>query len=69
MKIDFQFTTQYGIFGDALHLPDDHTFTDAEIQAMKQERLDNWIEAVTNPPPEPTPEYVEVDGVRYVKAD
>jgi hypothetical protein len=35
-----------------LHLPDDHTFTDDEIQAMKQQRVDNWIAVVTAPPVE-----------------
>jgi hypothetical protein len=48
MKIDFFFDTQYGKFCDALHLPDDHTLTDEEIQAMKQQRLDNWIAVVTH---------------------
>jgi|APGre2960657373_1045057.scaffolds.fasta_scaffold00182_19 hypothetical protein len=52
MKIDFFFDTQYGKFCDALHLPDDHTLTDEEIQAMKQQRVDNWIAVVTAPPPE-----------------
>jgi len=49
MKIDFSFDTQYGKFADALHLPDDHTLTDAEIEAIKQQRLDNWIAVVTAP--------------------
>jgi hypothetical protein len=49
MKIDFEFETQYGKFADALHLPDDQTFTDEEIQAMKQQRLDNWIAVITAP--------------------
>ena len=52
MKIDFEFDTPHGMFRDALHLPDDHTFTDAEIQAMKQQRVDNWIAVVTAPPVE-----------------
>jgi len=52
MKIDFSFDTQYGRFCDALHLPDDHTHTDAEIEAMKQQRLDNWIAVIETPPPE-----------------
>ncbi len=52
MKIDFEFTTPHGVFRDALHLPDDHTFTDDEIQAMKQQRVDNWIAVVTAPPAE-----------------
>jgi hypothetical protein len=52
IKIDFQFETPYGKFADALYLPDDHTFTDSEIDAMKQQRVDNWIAAVTTPPVE-----------------
>lgn len=50
MKIDFEFQTGYGLFRDALHLPDDHGLTDAQIEVMKQERLDNWIAIVTAPP-------------------
>ena len=52
IQIIFEFETQYGLYRDALHLPDDHTFTDAEIQAMKQQRVDNWIAAITAPPVE-----------------
>lgn len=68
IKIDFEFETAYGKFADALHLPDDHTFTDAEIQAMKEQRRDNWIAAVTTPPVVVEPEFIEIDGVKYVKA-
>jgi len=50
MKIDFQFETPHGIFRDALHLADDHTFTEEEIQAMKQQRLDKWVALITAPP-------------------
>lgn len=46
IKIDFEFETPYCLFRDALHLPDDHTFTDDEIQVMKQERVDNWIAVI-----------------------
>jgi len=52
MKIDFEFETPHGVFRDALHLPDDHTFTDAELADMKQHRVDNWISVVTAPPAE-----------------
>ena len=52
IKIDFSFETQYGKFADALHLPDDHGLSDAEIQAMKEQRRDNWITIVTAPPVE-----------------
>jgi hypothetical protein len=58
MKIDFEFDTAHGMFRDALHLPDDHTFTDEEIQAMKQQRVDNWIAVVTAPPNEEVVEEV-----------
>ena len=78
MKIDFEFDTPYGVFRDALHLPDGHGFSDVDIEAMKQQRVDNWIAIVTAPPvelveepapvvEEPAPEYVEIDGVRYVR--
>jgi len=67
MKIDFDFTTAHGIFRDALYLPDDHTLTDEEIQAMKQQRVDNWIAAVTAPSIEP--DTVEIDGVTYEKIE
>jgi hypothetical protein len=47
IKIDFEVETQHGVFRDALHLPNDHGFTDDEIEAMKQERVNNWIAFVT----------------------
>lgn len=56
MKIDFSFDTKYGKFCDAIHLPDDHTHTDAEIEAMKQQRLDNWIAVIEAPPVEEQPQ-------------
>ena len=69
IKIDFSFDTPHGKFADALHLPDDHGFSEAEIEAMKEQRRDNWIAVVTAPPaPEPEPEHIEIDGVRYVRA-
>ena len=52
IKIDIEFDTPYGVFRDALHLPDDHTFTDKEIQAMKEQRRDTWIAVVSAPPVE-----------------
>ena len=50
IKIDFEFDSQFGVFRDALHLPDGHTLSEADIQAMKQQRFDNWL-AIVNPPP------------------
>jgi hypothetical protein len=68
MKIDFEFTTPHGVFRDALYLDDAHQLTEAEVNALKQERLDNWLDAVENPPT-PEPETVEIDGVLYEKVD
>jgi len=70
MKIDFEFRHPvHGKFRDALNLPDNHGFTDAELEAMKQRRFDNWVAVVEAPPvEEPEPEYVEIDGVKYVRA-
>ena len=50
MKIDFEFETQYGKFADALWFPDDAEIpSDAEIEALKQQRLDNWLALITAP--------------------
>jgi len=54
IKIDFAFDTKYGRFADALHLPDDHGFTDDEIEAMKQQRLSNWLAIIETPQDETT---------------
>jgi hypothetical protein len=54
MQIRFTFETEYGLFSDALHLDEGHTFTDDEIEAMKQERLANWIAVIEAPPTEET---------------
>jgi hypothetical protein len=58
MKIDFEFESAYGVFRDALHLPDDHGLNDSEISAMKQQRFDNWI-AIVNAPPSETVEVTD----------
>ena len=50
MKIDFEFNTEYGLFRDALHLPDNHGLTEDQIEAMKKQRVDNWIAVVSSPP-------------------
>ncbi len=69
IKIDFSFDTPHGKFADALHLPDDHGFSEAEIEAMKEQRRDNWI-AVVTAPPAPEPETTkEVAGEVYQKLE
>jgi hypothetical protein len=55
VAIVFEFDTPYGVFRDALHLPDDHGLSDTELDTMKQQRLDNWIAFVTSPPTEEPP--------------
>lgn len=50
MKIDFEFETPYGKFADALRFPDDQAVpSDTEIEAMKQQRLTNWLAFVAPP--------------------
>jgi hypothetical protein len=62
MKIDFEYTTKFGKFADALWFPDDQPLPpEAEIEAMKQQRLDSWIAFITAPPTDivdPVPEGV-----------
>jgi hypothetical protein len=77
MKVDFERHHDiWGKFADALHLPDNHTFTDAQIEAMKDERFNNWVNVVENPSPsepvpepEPVKEYIEINGVKYVRVE
>ena len=43
VKIDFEIETKYGTYRDALHLEDDHGLSEEQIEAMKQQRADNWV--------------------------
>lgn len=56
IKIDFEKTDGVYIYRDALWLPEDHTYTEAELEAMKQQRFDRWIAVITAPPPLDQPE-------------
>jgi hypothetical protein len=49
--INFQFDTQYGQYCDALILTDEEqaALSDADIEAMKQERLKNWLSIFETP--------------------
>ena len=60
-KIVFEFATKHGTYRDALYLPADHTYTDAEINSMKKERVQNWLAIVEAPPP-PAEEEPVTDG-------
>lgn len=66
MKIDFEFDTQYGIFRDALYLPDNHQLTSDQINAMQLERVNNWLEIIDNPPV-PEAEFIEIENTQYEK--
>ena len=48
MKIDFEFETEFGVFRDSLDLPDDVIYGEDEIQNMKEQRRDKWIEFIKN---------------------
>lgn len=52
IQITFEFQTDYGVFRDALWLPENHTYSDEEIEQMKIQRRDNWITVVSAPPAE-----------------
>jgi hypothetical protein len=51
IKIDFEFETEFGVFRDALHLPEERVYSREEVEKLKTERLNNWL-AIVNPPPE-----------------
>jgi len=55
MKIDFTMSNGTYSFSDALHLPDDHAYTDEQIEAMKQQRFDNWLAIIIGPSTEEIP--------------
>lgn len=68
IKIDFEFTTQYGVFRDALNLPEGQEYTESELSELKLQRLNKWIDIIENPPV-PEPEIVEIDGIQYEKIE
>jgi hypothetical protein len=65
IKIDFEKTDGTYYYRDALWLPEDHTYTDADLETMKQQRFDRWIAVVTAPPVDlpPDPAAVPAEGV------
>lgn len=56
ISINFEFESKYGTFTDALVLPDDHNFSDDELEIMKQQRFDSWITFIETLTPEVTVE-------------
>jgi len=43
MMIDFEISRDGVVYRDALSLPDDHTFTDQEIENMKEAKYAAWV--------------------------
>lgn len=50
VQIDFEITDGQYTLTDAIYLSDDHTLTVEEIEAMKQQRFNNWIAVITAEP-------------------
>lgn len=50
-SIPFQFDTKYGQFSDALVFNEQEltALSEADIEAMKQQRLTNWLAVVETP--------------------
>ncbi len=59
IKIDFEITKNRMTLKDAIHLPKNHQYTEAQIEAMKQKRFDDWYAIVTAPQEEETVEQSE----------
>jgi hypothetical protein len=47
INIDFTKTNGVYTLQDAIWLEDNHTFTNEEIEIMKQDRFDNWLAIIT----------------------
>lgn len=56
MIIPFELTQKGYTLRDALHLDDDHTYTNEEIEAIKQARFDKWYTIITTPVENPNPQ-------------
>ena len=50
MVIQFEMTDGVNTLRDAIVLSEGVTMTDAEIEAMKQQRFDNWLAIINTPP-------------------
>lgn len=46
MHIQFEMTKNELVFRDAIDLPDNHNLSDLEINAIKQQRFENWLAAI-----------------------
>lgn len=63
VQINFEAQTPYGPYRDTLYFQEGEVPPEAEIERLKQERVDNWIAVITAPPVEELPaEEVPQDG-------
>ena len=77
--INFEMGNEPHVYNGTLVLPRNRRFLSAEIESMKQQQYEEWLNIV-NPPSEPEPVaelptlighpeiFIEVDGVRYYRA-
>lgn len=72
IKIDFEIEHgTYGVYKDALYLPEDHGMSEDEIEIIKQNRYTNWLSIVenANQQQEDTVNTIEINGVLYQKVE
>jgi hypothetical protein len=50
IKIEFEKTDEMYTFRDAIVLPDNHTFTDEQLEELKEQRFQAWLSMITAPP-------------------
>lgn len=51
VKVDFEVETERGLYRDALTIPiEDWPWSEEQIVAAKQARVDNWLAIMTTPP-------------------
>ena len=61
MNIEFEFETQWGVYRDAIWTPDGQDLSAEEIEAIKQDRLNKWLD---NFKPQP---FVETPPSRFLR--
>jgi hypothetical protein len=49
ISIIFEKETPHGLYRDSLWLDENHSLSESEIEALKQERVDNWIAFINLP--------------------
>lgn len=64
IRIDFKLSDIDNVYtySDAIYLEDDHSFTEDEIEAMKQARFTKWLAVITTPVEPVQQEVLPIDG-------